>query len=161
MYQNKYEKVFSPIPFHLRQNSYRSYSNRRLRICFTMVKSVLQLKCQCNNYPWGKKGSASRAAQLCAETPGTDFGIDEEKYYAEMWMGTYPELPSYVLETGEDLQDVINANTHQLLGESVYQSFGNDLPFLPKVLSIAKALPLQLHPVRSPSIVALDEGCKH
>ena len=65
-----------------------------------------------------------------------------------MWMGTYPELPSYVLETGENLQDVINANTIELYGKTVFGKFGKDLPFLPKVLSIAKALPLQLHPVR-------------
>ncbi len=46
-----------------------------------------------------------------------------------------------------NLQDVIDANTSELLGETVFQKFGKDLPFLPKVLSIAKALPLQLHPV--------------
>jgi mannose-6-phosphate isomerase len=112
-----------------------------------MVKSVLQLKCNCNNYPWGKTGSDSMAARLCARTPGTDFKIEEDKDYAEMWMGTYPELPSYVLETGENLQDVINANVEQLIGKTTYQKFGRDLPFLPKVLSIAKALPLQVHPV--------------
>lgn len=65
-------------------------------------------------------------------------------------MGTYPELPSYVLETGENLQDVIDKNSTQLIGRNVIQKFGHaNLPFLPKVLSIAKALPLQLHPVRS------------
>ncbi|KAF2429680.1 mannose-6-phosphate isomerase [Tothia fuscella] len=112
-----------------------------------MAKSVYQLKCSCNNYPWGKTGSDSLAARLCAETPGTDFKIDESKDYAEMWMGTYPELPSYVLETGENLQDVIDANAEQLIGKAVLEKFGHsDLPFLPKVLSIAKALPLQLHP---------------
>lgn len=63
-------------------------------------------------------------------------------------MGTYPELPSYVLATGEDLQHVINKNSQELFGETVLKKFGHkDLPFLPKVLSIAKALPLQLHPV--------------
>jgi mannose-6-phosphate isomerase len=112
-----------------------------------MVKSVLQLKCSCNNYPWGKKGKESLAATLCEKTPNNDFKLKEDEYYAEMWMGTYPELPSYVLETGEDLQDVINNNTIDLIGQKVFQKFGKDLPFLPKVLSIAKALPLQLHPV--------------
>jgi len=63
-------------------------------------------------------------------------------------MGTYPELPSYVLKTGEDLQDVLDANSRELIGEAVLSKFGNtNLPYLPKVLSIAKALPLQLHPV--------------
>lgn len=65
-------------------------------------------------------------------------------------MGTYPELPSYVLATGEDLQDVINKHSNELFGETVLKKFGHkDLPFLPKVLSIAKALPLQLHPVHT------------
>jgi mannose-6-phosphate isomerase len=67
-------------------------------------------------------------------------------------MGTYPELPSYVLETREDLQDVLDKHPKELIGENVIKKFGHTkLPYLPKVLSIAKALPLQLHPVRSPA----------
>jgi mannose-6-phosphate isomerase len=64
-------------------------------------------------------------------------------------MGTYPELPSYVLETGEDLQDVLDRNVNELIGENTVRKFNHSkIPYLPKVLSIAKALPLQLHPVR-------------
>jgi len=115
-----------------------------------MVEKVIQLKCNCNEYPWGQKGSESFAARLCAKTPGTDFKIDESKPYSEMWMGTYPELPSYVLKTGEDLQDVLDAHSAELIGRSLPKKFGHTkLPFLPKVLSIAKALPLQLHPNKS------------
>jgi mannose-6-phosphate isomerase len=63
-------------------------------------------------------------------------------------MGTYPDLPSYVLETGEDLQQVLDKNSKELIGDKVINKFGHtNLPYLPKVLSIAKALPLQLHPV--------------
>lgn len=63
-------------------------------------------------------------------------------------MGTYPELPSYVLETGEDLQDVLDKHSKELIGSNVIGKFNHTkLPYLPKVLSIAKALPLQLHPV--------------
>ncbi|CAI6252766.1 unnamed protein product [Periconia digitata] len=112
-----------------------------------MVEKVIQLRCECNQYPWGKQGSKSISATLCSKTPGTNFKIDENTPYAEMWMGTYPELPSYVLETGENLQDVIDEHSHDLIGRNVIQKFGHkNLPFLPKVLSIAKALPLQLHP---------------
>lgn len=111
-----------------------------------MVKSIIQLRCDCNNYPWGKQGKQSLAAQLCSKTPGTGFKIDDGKNYAEMWMGTYPELPSRVLETDEVLQDVLNANKEQLIGKQVLSKFGTDLPFLPKILSIEKALPLQIHP---------------
>lgn len=111
-----------------------------------MVSPVLQLKCYCNNYPTGDYGSKSIAARLCAKTPGTDFKIDENKPYAEMWMGTYPKLPSYVLETGEDLQDVLDKNK-ELIGDKVIKKFGHSkIPYLPKVLSIAKALSLQIHP---------------
>ncbi|KAF7511227.1 hypothetical protein GJ744_005124 [Endocarpon pusillum] len=110
-----------------------------------MAGSVLQLKCDCNNYPWGKKGHHSLAARLCEKT-SPDFKIDDDKEYSEMWMGTYPVIPSHVLSTGENLQDVINANAESLMGKRVLDKFGKDLPFLPKVLSIAKALPLQIHP---------------
>ncbi len=50
-----------------------------------------------------------------------------------MWMGTYPELPSSVLSSGEDLQRVLNANKEKLIGKPVLDKFGTDLPFLPKV----------------------------
>ncbi|KKY29175.1 putative mannose-6-phosphate isomerase [Phaeomoniella chlamydospora] len=63
-----------------------------------------------------------------------------------MWMGTYPTTPAYVLSSGELLQDVLNRNKEGLIGETVLSKYGADLPFLPKILSIAKALPLQLHP---------------
>lgn len=107
--------------------------------------SVIPLKCLCNNYPWGKKAEASLAARWCrASNP--DFKIDSDKDYAEMWMGTYPELPSYDLKSGKELQQVLSENKEQLIGQSVLSKFGADLPFLPKILSIAKALPLQIHP---------------
>ena len=55
------------------------------------VPSVIQLSCGCNQYPWGKLGSKSLAATLCAKTPGWEgkgpenkFEIDESKPYAEM-----------------------------------------------------------------------------
>ena len=63
-------------------------------------------------------------------------------------MGTYPEPPSYVLSTGEELQTAIGREPDTLLGKNIIKKFdGNTtLPFLAKILSIRKALPLQLHP---------------
>lgn len=49
-----------------------------------MVEKVIQLRCSCNQYPWGKQGSNSLAATLCSKTPGTDFKVDENTPYAEM-----------------------------------------------------------------------------
>lgn len=120
----------------------------------TQLDSVYQLRCSCNDYPWGKTGKESLAAKLCEQQPGwagdgpeRDFKIDDSKAYAEMWMGTYPDLPSYVASTGEDLQDVLDRYPKELVGEETLNKFGHSkLPYLPKVLSISKALPLQVHP---------------
>ena len=63
-----------------------------------------------------------------------------------MWMGDYPATPSYALSTGKPLDEILKASGESLLGSNVLKKFGTNLPFLPKILSIAKALPLQLHP---------------
>ncbi|KAJ8062525.1 hypothetical protein OCU04_009053 [Sclerotinia nivalis] len=112
--------------------------------------SVIQLECQCNNYPWGKQGKESLAAKYAAATPGGKFKfkleLDESKEYAEMWIGTYSTTPSPILSNGKDLQEHLNANKEKLIGKPILDKFGADLPYLPKILSIAKALPLQIHP---------------
>ncbi|KAI2627615.1 mannose-6-phosphate isomerase [Hypoxylon sp. NC1633] len=107
---------------------------------------VFQLSGTCNNYPWGKKGKQSLAAQLCAQTPGIDFHIKDDEFYSEMWFGDYPDFPARKLDTGELLADVLQQNKEKLLGKKVIEKFESQLPYLPKILSIAKALPLQLHP---------------
>ncbi|KAK4148464.1 RmlC-like cupin domain-containing protein [Chaetomidium leptoderma] len=110
-----------------------------------MTDRVFQLSGTCNNYPWGKQGQQSLAAQLCKKTE-QDFEIKEDEYYSEMWFGDYPDFPARVLKTGELLRDVLDKNKEKLLGEKVIDQLGGQLPFLPKILSIAKALPLQIHP---------------
>ncbi|KAI0467344.1 mannose-6-phosphate isomerase [Xylaria cf. heliscus] len=107
---------------------------------------VFQLSGTCNEYPWGKKGSDSLAARLCEKTPGGGFKIDPEKNYSEMWFGDYPDFPGRKLETGEPLANVLQRDKERLLGEKVITQFDAQLPYLPKILSIAKALPLQIHP---------------
>ncbi|KAH8903373.1 mannose-6-phosphate isomerase [Coniochaeta sp. PMI_546] len=107
---------------------------------------VFQLSGSCNDFPWGKKGSQSLAAQLCARTPGTGFEIKEDQPYSEMWFGDYPDYPARVAKTGELLKDALDGDKEVLLGEKVIKEMGAQLPFLPKILSIAKALPLQIHP---------------
>ena len=97
------------------------------------IDSVFQLQCSCNNYPWGKKGQESLAARLCAKTPRTDFRIENDKEYSEMWMGDYPELPAKCLETGEELHSIIARSKEKLLGKRCIEKFGAVLPYLPKV----------------------------
>ncbi|KAL4891009.1 RmlC-like cupin domain-containing protein [Aspergillus ambiguus] len=112
-----------------------------------MSESVIQLKCDCKNDPWGKKGKDSLAGQLWSKSPGSG-KLDDTKPYSELWMGTYPTVPSRVLSTGELLGDYLQSNP-QLVGERVTEKYGAEIPFLPKILSFAKALPLQIHPDKS------------
>ncbi|KAJ5234195.1 uncharacterized protein N7469_003363 [Penicillium citrinum] len=109
-----------------------------------MAASVLQLKCECKNDPWGKKGSESLAGRLWSQIPGSG-PLDDSESYSEMWMGTYPSVPSRLLSTDELLSDHLKRNP-DLLGKASIQRYSTHLPFLPKVLSFAKALPLQMHP---------------
>lgn len=81
------------------------------------------------NYDWGKQGIHSAVAQL-AMANDPDFVLNDEETYAEMWMGTHFCGVSIVKETGETLDRVLK----------------KDLPYLFKVLSIRKALSIQVHP---------------
>ena len=60
-------------------------------------------------------------------------------------MGTHPSLPSKLLSSSESLADHLRAHP-ELLGERVRKHYGDDLPFLFKVLAIGKALSIQAHP---------------
>ena len=60
-------------------------------------------------------------------------------------MGTHPSLPSKDLTTGRSLLDMVSDN-QGLMGTDIETKYQNKLPFLFKVLSIAKALSIQAHP---------------
>ncbi|GKZ20727.1 hypothetical protein AbraIFM66951_003028 [Aspergillus brasiliensis] len=108
-----------------------------------MTASVFQLKCGIKNDPWGKTGKDSLAGVLCSKTPGT-IEIENDQHYSEMWMGTYPTVPSSILATGELLSEYLQKHP-EVTGEG-YKKWGAEVPFLPKILSFQKALPLQIHP---------------
>lgn len=105
----------------------------------------MELKCAVQTYHWGKRGINSIVADLM-KTANADFVLDEDKPYAELWMGTHKNGPSYLKDTGISLQKYIQENTNVLGNNIEMQDFGTDLPFLFKVLSINKALSIQVHP---------------
>ncbi|KAL4806682.1 mannose-6-phosphate isomerase [Aspergillus unguis] len=109
-----------------------------------MQVPLLRLQCGVNSYDWGKVGHESAAAKYAATT-ASDFSIESEKPYAELWMGTHPSLPSKDLETQRTLLDLVQDNV-ALMSPEVSQRYGGKLPFLFKVLSIRKALSIQAHP---------------
>ncbi|KAK5191423.1 Mannose-6-phosphate isomerase [Exophiala xenobiotica] len=110
-----------------------------------MQVPLIRLQCGCNSYDWGKKGKDSAAARYAAATPSDTFSIQEDKPYAELWMGTHPSLPSKDLTTGRSLVDLV-ADNQALMGSDISSKYHNKLPFLFKVLSINKALSIQAHP---------------
>ncbi|KAJ6788636.1 hypothetical protein PWT90_10352 [Aphanocladium album] len=110
-----------------------------------MQVPLIRLQCGVNSYEWGKKGSDSAAAKFAAATPATDFSVQQDKPYAELWMGTHPSNPSRDVQTGRTLLDLV-AENQALLSPTVAARFGEKLPFLFKVLSINKALSIQAHP---------------
>jgi mannose-6-phosphate isomerase len=90
-------------------------------------------------YDWG---SDSALARLQSRTPS---GRPE----AELWMGAHPAGPSDLL--GPDghripLAAAIADNPLGILGGPTYQRFGARLPFVLKVLAIARPLSVQVHP---------------
>lgn len=116
-----------------------------------------RLKCSVQNYDWGKKGTeGSEVARLYELNSGSDIELEKKKPFAEFWMGTHGSGPSFVVEGGVENGDSIGYGSMSLkewicknpnvLGDKVLDKWGCDLPFLFKVLSVAKALSIQAHP---------------
>ncbi|XP_077297025.1 mannose phosphate isomerase [Arctopsyche grandis] len=104
----------------------------------------MELQCSVQNYDWGKLGHESEVARLAAIC-SKSITVDESKPYAELWMGTHVNGPSFVVDTDESLSVWLQRNMDSL-GSDVRKEFGDQLPFLFKVLSVRKALSIQAHP---------------
>lgn len=104
----------------------------------------MELKYTVQNYAWGKKGTNSEVACLIRNA-FSDYAIEDDKPYAELWLGTHPNGPSQLKTNNKPLQDLI-CEYPEYLGENCTKQFGTNLPFLFKVLSINEALSIQVHP---------------
>ncbi|XP_067128740.1 mannose-6-phosphate isomerase [Centruroides vittatus] len=111
---------------------------------------MFRLRCSVKNYEWGKKNLESFVAQIIKATEPAV--MIENKPYAELWMGAHPSGPNFIIEGEENtnitLAELIEKNP-RCLGEKISKYFGNQLPFLFKVLSVNKALSIQAHPNKS------------
>ena len=103
----------------------------------------MELHCAVQEYAWGKVGNKSKVAQLAQNR--LDFELNPDTTYAELWMGTHPNGPSKIVSSSEPL-DVYIKSHPEILGNSCREKFGNNLPFLFKILSVNKALSIQAHP---------------
>ncbi|KAI5816391.1 RmlC-like cupin domain-containing protein [Pyronema omphalodes] len=120
-----------------------------------MTNPFLRLRCDLQIAPYGKKGSSSIAAHYATATPENEFTIDENVNYGEIWFGDHPKHPSRTLN-GTLLANLVEADVDGFLTNAVYERFkdlhGKHIPFLFKILSFDKALPLQAHPHRKPEV---------
>lgn len=113
-------------------------------ITYYLKNKMKLLSFATQKYEWGKIGTTSVVGQLAASADPKTV-IDENQPYAELWMGTHPNGPSRIADNNQSLDEFIREN-QSCLGESLTNRFGSQLPFLFKVLSVAKALSIQAHP---------------
>ena len=99
----------------------------------------IALRCPVQHYPWGKSGVESLVAGLTA-------ALDLEKNYAELWVGAHEKAPAQALPDRVRLDSLIAKHPKEILGTGVCENFGGSLPYLFKIISVAKPLSIQAHP---------------
>lgn len=73
----------------------------------------------------------------------------EAKPYAEYWLGAHRSAPAMIEFEGQWLAlDRVIDKAPKLLGEHSRNQFGDELPFLLKILDVKKPLSIQLHPTK-------------
>ena len=81
-----------------------------------------------------------------------------ESHYAEYWLGAHPSAPSKVIGTKEEisLDDFLHQNP-TALGQQSRQLFGDNLPYLLKILDVANPLSIQLHPTKEQAEISFAQ----
>lgn len=73
----------------------------------------------------------------------------EDKPYAEYWLGAHRSAPSMIEFEGKWLAlDRVIDKAPKLLGDKSRDQFGDELPFLLKILDVKLPLSIQLHPTK-------------
>lgn len=105
------------------------------------MQKIGVLKNSIQKYSWGSK---TFIPQLMGEPNPS------RTPQAELWMGAHPKAPSMVFynEEWRSLPELIQNNPEDILGRAIARKFFNKLPFLFKILAIAKPLSIQAHPTR-------------
>jgi mannose-6-phosphate isomerase len=102
---------------------------------------VVQLDCAVQQYEWGKVGKSSLVYQLkSAQLPSDAAALDSDAPFSELWMGTHPNGPTCIRQNDSSASMTLLSSWLQ------QQGIECELPYLFKVLSIAKPLSIQAHP---------------
>jgi mannose-6-phosphate isomerase len=94
------------------------------------------------HYEWGTRNDEAYLSHL------TGIPAENNKPYAELWIGAHPNAPSMIKLDGEmtPLPEILRQSAKAILGKQVTDKFKKKLPYLLKVLSIGEALSIQAHP---------------
>lgn len=103
------------------------------------MEKIGVLKNPIREYAWGSRTAIPEL--VGSKTPA-------ERPQAELWMGAHPKAPSLVCCDNQwiSLLDLIEKEPETILGEKTAARFANRLPYLFKVLAVAKPLSIQAHP---------------
>jgi mannose-6-phosphate isomerase len=103
------------------------------------MKTIRLLENTIQEYAWG----STTAIPALRGIPNP-----ENKPQAEVWMGAHPKAPSRVFHEGRSrsLLEMIEKHPLEMLGQQTLKVFGNQLPFLFKILAAEKPLSIQAHP---------------
>ncbi|OOS00752.1 mannose-6-phosphate isomerase, class I [Haemophilus paracuniculus] len=102
---------------------------------------IFKLKGQFQHYDWGGQNFIPNWLKL-AEA--------ENRPYAEYWLGSHRSAPSLIEVEGKWLPlDQVIDTAPELLGEESREQFGDELPYLLKILDVKQPLSIQLHPTKS------------
>jgi mannose-6-phosphate isomerase len=101
--------------------------------------SVLVLENPIQTYAWGSRHAIAEFLGRPAPSAQPE---------AELWIGAHPKAPSRVVSPAGmgTLEDAVAREPLAVLGREVCDRFGNELPFLFKVLAAAEPLSIQAHP---------------
>ena len=103
------------------------------------MAGIYQLKGCIQDYAWGGKNYIANLLNITSN----------QAHYAEYWLGAHPSAPSKVIGTQEEISlgDFLHQNP-TALGTQSRQLFGDNLPYLLKILDVANPLSIQLHPTK-------------
>ncbi|QLB12609.1 mannose-6-phosphate isomerase type 1 [Bisgaardia hudsonensis] len=110
-----------------------------------MKQAIYKLKGKLQNYVWGGKNYIPDLLQIEKE---------ENQYYAEWWLGTHRLAPSIINVDGQEksLLTFLSENPTALSQENNQP----ELPYLLKILDVAKPLSIQLHPTKKQAKIGFD-----
>ena len=102
---------------------------------------IYRLTGQVQHYAWGGRNHIASLIGL---------NSTKDQPCAEWWLGAHPSAPSEIEDvTGKQSLIEFLLQNPTALGQASRQQFGDELPYLLKILDVEKPLSIQLHPTKA------------